>query len=364
MMTTVKVPEKSIWIDQDKPTIIKIIDQRELPYKNVVKELKTLDDAVDAIKDMAVRGAPLIGVTAAYGMYLATLEWASSEAATSIVDIESAAEKLMAARPTAVNLAWAVNRVKSKMLGAMNSDAMVKIALQEAHAIAHKDVEDCSSLGQHGFQLLKKLKKEDCDKLNILTHCNAGRLSCISYGTATAPIYVAHQQGIPLHVYVNETRPRGQGARLTAWELAQEGVPHTLIADTAAGYYMSQGKVDVVIAGADRVAKNGDTANKIGTYMNALAARDNNIPFYIALELSTFDSGSEKGADIPIEYRQPEEVLEVRGLMGDEVHTVRIAGSQTKAENPAFDITPARLITGYITEKGIFNSIEELLAAS
>jgi len=309
--------------------------------------------AARAIKEMWTRGAPLIGATAAYGMCLG-LRVDASDAA-----LESSYRGLLATRPTAVNLRWALDRMKGAVK-ALQGKPRVEAAYECAAAICDEDVATCRSIGEHGVKLIETLALERPGRaLNILTHCNAGWLATVDYGTALAPIYLAHDRGLRVHVWVDETRPRNQGASLTAFELAQHGVPHTVIADNAGGLLMQQGKVDMCIVGTDRVARNGDVCNKIGTYLKALAAHDNAIPFYIGLPLSTFDPSIAQGADIPIEERSADEVIVVYGkdAQGNPA-SVRITDSP--AGNPAFDVTPARLVTGYITERGVASSASQL----
>ncbi len=340
---------RTIWEKHGTPEIIRIIDQRKLPHKFEIADLKTADDAADAIARMLVRGAPLIGVTAAYGMYLAALNSSGPEA------LQKAAEKLKAARPTAINLAWAVDEQIKKASEANDWSEVKNILLENAREIAEDDVHFCRSIGENGVWLIEQIAKEkDGEPVNILTHCNAGWLATVDYGTATAPIYVAHDMGIELHIWVDETRPRNQGAKLTAWELTEHGVPNTLIADNAGGHLMQHGMVDMVIVGSDRTTYTGDVANKIGTYLKALAARENDIPFYVALPSTTIDWNTVDGVnDIPIEQRDDDEVRFIDGLDGDEVRNVLITGKKVKAANYAFDVTPNHLVTALITERGI-----------
>ncbi len=319
----------------------RILDQRDLPWKVTWVELRDAATAERAIREMWTRGAPLIGATAAYGLALALAEDASDEG------LASAHQFLLEARPTAVNLRWALDDVAAHVRPLPAADRAAA-AFARADQIADDDAAMSEAIGQHGLEILRDLHAQHPDRpLNILTHCNAGWLATVDYGTATAPIYMAHDAGIPVHVWVDETRPRNQGALLTAFELASHGVPHTVIVDNAGGHLMMNGQVDMVIVGTDRVAANGDVCNKIGTYLKALAAKDNNIPFYVALPSTTFDATTPTGADVPIEERSGEEVTHVQGEGG----AIRVTASA--AANPAFDVTPARLVTGYITEKGV-----------
>jgi methylthioribose-1-phosphate isomerase len=350
---------QSIWLDDTDNTIVKVIDQQKLPFFFETKELRSVDDVFYAIDDMTVRGAPLIGATAAFGIYLATLEINSQ---TNIREhLTNASRYLISCRPTAVNLSWAVNYVMSKISKEFSSKSISDTALKAALEICEKEKENCRQIGNHGLKLIEKLsKKKKGAPVNILTHCNAGWLACIDYGTVTAPIYLAYEKGIPVHVWVDETRPRNQGAKLTAWELGQQGVPHTLIADNTGGHLMQQKMVDIVIVGSDRTTRTGDVANKIGTYLKALAAFDNKIPFYSALPSSTIDFSISDGLkEIVVEERDPEEVTSISGLAEGKIQSVRICPENTTATNYGFDITPARLITGLITEKGICRATEK-----
>ena len=350
---------QSIWLDYTDNTIVKVIDQQKLPFFFETKELRLVDDVFNAIENMTVRGAPLIGATAAFGIYLATLEINSQ---TNIREhLSNASRYLISCRPTAVNLSWAVNYVLEKISKEISSKSISETALNAALEICEKEKENCRLIGNHGIKLIEKLsKKKKGAPVNILTHCNAGWLACIDYGTVTAPIYLAHEKGIPVHVWVDETRPRNQGAKLTAWELGKQGVPYTLIADNTGGLLMQQKMVDIVIVGSDRTTKTGDVANKIGTYLKALAAFDNNIPFYSALPSSSIDFGISDGLkEIVVEERDPEEVTNITGLSEGKTQSVRICPEDTKAANYGFDITPARLITGLITEKGICRATEK-----
>lgn len=349
---TNKTFNQTIWLAKDGETV-QIIDQRYLPHQVVIENLKTAGDVVQAIKEMRVRGAPLIGVTAAFGMYLAALESKADRNFDS--EMLRSAEKIKNARPTAVNLAWAVERVLAEMKKGKSKADKIKIALRSAKQICAEDIEVCRNIGRHGLPLIEALsKKKNGKPVNVLTHCNAGWLACVEWGTATSAIYQAFEKKIPVHVWVTETRPRRQGASLTAWELGERGISHTLIVDGAVGHVMQRRMVDLVIVGTDRTAANGDVANKIGTYMVALAAKDNKVPFYVALPSSSLDFGVQDGIkEIPIEERDSDEVKTVRGRTSAGFQEVWIAPEKTKAANYAFDVTPARLITGLITERGI-----------
>ena len=343
-------PYRTIWLGGDGRTV-EIIDQTRLPHEFVTVELRSVDDAIAAIKTMQVRGAPLIGATAAYGMALAMA------AEPSDAGLKSASKALLASRPTAVNLKWALDHMAG-VLEELPPEKRVDAAYETAAKIADDDVESCRAIGKHGARVFNDLSI-DLNKagaaLNILTHCNAGWLATVDYGTALAPIYTLHDSGVRVHVWVDETRPRNQGASLTAWELGQHGIPHTVIADNAGGHLMQHGRVDVCITGSDRTTGSGDVCNKIGTYLKALAAHDNNIPFYAALPHSTIDWSITDGVhDIPIEERDEREVTHVAGLGEDgSVITVQVTPKGSKAANAAFDVTPARLVTGIITERGV-----------
>ena len=349
----------TIWLKEDDHSIIQIIDQRYLPHEFVIEDLKSVDDVAYAIKDMHVRGAPLIGVTAAFGMYFAALE--AQGKLHFMKSIHDAAEKLKATRPTAVNLAWAVDAQLS-FLGQKNVQNLPTIFLQNAQSIKKESIERCRKIGKYGLELIEDIfskkisnsKKEESKSVNILTHCNAGWMACIDYGTATAPIYAAHDKGIPVHVWVDETRPRNQGARITAFELQQHGVPHTIITDNAGGHLMQHSEVDLVIVGTDRTTSTGDVANKVGTYLKALAAKDNDVPFYVAAPSSSIDWKLKDGVkEIPIELRSEDEVKYIQGLHDGEIKKVLLTPAESPAANYAFDVTPARLVTGLITENGI-----------
>lgn len=343
---------RTIWPDKETSKIICIIDQRHLPHRFVIEKLTSLEMARDAIRDMHVRGAGLIGATAGFAMHLAALEASDNNFDN---DMEKAGNYLNKSRPTARNLGWAVERVLAEMKNGETVAHKREIVFQTACEIADEDAEFCRRLGQHGKKIIEEIsKRKNGAPVNILTHCNAGWLAFVDYGSATAPIYAARDADIPVHVWVDETRPWNQGAKLTAWELQQENIPNTLITDNAGGHIMQRGEVDMVIVGTDRTTHTGDVANKIGTYLKALAAKDNNIPFYVALPSSTFDWNLDKGEDIPIEVRDGEEITKVSGLDSKgQIETVQIPAEGTNAINYSFDITPARLVTGLITERGI-----------
>ncbi len=326
---------------------IRVIDQSRLPFEFATIDLETLEDAAHAIRSMVVRGAPLIGATAAYGMALALRTDASD------ARIDEAARVLAATRPTAVDLAWALARMRNA-LAAVAPDQRADAALREAAAICDASVEQCRSIGAHGLQIIRALSGTADRAVNVLTHCNAGWLACVDWGTALSPIYMAHDAGIRIHVWVDETRPRNQGAALTAFELGSHGVPHTVIADNLGGHLMQRGRVDMVIVGSDRTTAAGDVCNKVGTYLKALAAHDNGVPFYAALPRSTIDWSLERGADIPIEERSPSELTHMtgRGPSGA-MQTIRVVPEGSGALNLGFDVTPARLVTALITERGI-----------
>jgi methylthioribose-1-phosphate isomerase len=349
---------RPIWLAEDLKTV-KVIDQRRLPHEFVFADLETVDDIITAIKEMYVRGAPLIGVTAAYGVYLAVLNAPDNYGKTDYLIKEC--QRLKAARPTAVNLAWAADKVLSAVLNTANDAERVEAARREADAIAEAEAENCRNIGLHGLPLIEEIyHKKGTGTVNLLTHCNAGWLACIEYGTATAPIYTAFDNGLDVHVWVDETRPLNQGARLTAWELGKHGIKHTVITDNAGGHLMQHGMVDMVIVGTDRTTYTGDVANKIGTYLKALAAKDNNIPFYVALPSSTFDWQLRDGIkQIPIEERDPDEVRYIQGLNQGSIISVLIPPAGSPAADFAFDVTPARLVTGFITERGVCKATEQ-----
>jgi methylthioribose-1-phosphate isomerase len=339
---------RTIWLAADGRTV-EIIDQTRLPHELAIVRLSNLDDAARAIRDMQVRGAPLIGATAAYGVALAMTEDPSD------TGLDHAVEILAATRPTAVNLRWALAEMR-RHLGDLPPERRFAAAIARAAAIAEEDVAINRAIGEHGFPLIEAARsaKGGSGRVNVLTHCNAGWLAAVDWGTALAPVYRAHDAGIPVHVWVDETRPRNQGASLTAWELGQHGVPHTVIADNAGGHLMRQGEVDLCITGTDRTTASGDVANKIGTYLKALAAYDNAVPFYVALPSPTVDWDLEDGSSIPIEQRDPREVTHIAGwtAAGERVE-VRLTPADSPAANYAFDVTPARLVTALITERGI-----------
>ncbi|QPC44292.1 S-methyl-5-thioribose-1-phosphate isomerase [Kaustia mangrovi] len=349
---------RSIWPDGDDETV-SIIDQTKLPHRFEIARLETLDDAARAIETMQVRGAPLIGATAAYGICLALGEDASDDA------LEAAAERLRATRPTAINLNWAIDEMLAAVRNRPRGERL-QAARVRAHEICDEDVETNRRIGEHGLTLIRDAAAaKPGETVNILTHCNAGWIATVDWGTALAPIYMAHDAGLPVHVWVDETRPRNQGAALTAWELGGHGVPHTIVADNAGGHLMQHGLVDLCITGTDRTTAAGDVANKIGTYLKALAAKDNGVPFHVALPSSTIDWTIEDGvAGIPIEEREAREVTHVQGLGPDgEIVSVEIAAPGSPAANYAFDVTPARLVTGLITERGLCPASGEGLRA-
>lgn len=348
---------QSIWLDESDPSVVRIIDQQKLPFFFETKELRSVDDVYNAIDDMSVRGAPSIGAAGAFGIYLSTLEINSL---TNIKEhLSNAARYLISCRPTAVNLSWAVNFVLGR-LEDEESGSLSEKTLKAALEICELEKENCRKIGEHGVKLIEDISlKKKGETVNILTHCNAGWLASIDYGTASSPVFLAHDKGINVHVWVDETRPRNQGSKLTAWEFAKHGVPHTLIADNTGGHLMQQKKVDIVITGSDRTTRKGDVANKIGTYLKALAAKDNNIPFYCALPSTTIDFNISEGSEIMVEERDPLEVTSISGFYQGEIRSVRICPEETPAANFGFDITPARLISGLITEKGICEATEK-----
>jgi methylthioribose-1-phosphate isomerase len=335
---------RTIWYEDE---VVKIIDQTKLPHQFIIKDLKTVQDAIKAIKLMEVRGAPLIGGTAAYGIVLAIQENPDPKF------IQKSAKELIQSRPTAINLKWAVDRIMKK-LADFNNDKVLDIALNEAKEICDEDERFCKNIGINGLKIIEEIYKRKKETVNILTHCNAGWLATINWGTATSPIYYAHKKGIPVHVWVDETRPRNQGANLTSYELNEEEIPNTIIADNTGGILMQRGDVDMCIVGTDRTLSNGDVCNKIGTYLKALAAHDNNVPFYVALPSSTIDWDIKNAKDIPIEERNAEELSHVEGIdENNELKKILIYPIKSKAMNLAFDVTPAKYVTGLITEKGI-----------
>ena len=341
---------RTIWFENN---IVKIIDQTRLPHKFVIKDLKTVQDSINAIKTMEVRGAPLIGATAAYGLVLSIIE------KNDLSYLKKSSEDLISSRPTAINLKWAVDRMIKKLSG-VNSNKILKIALDEAKAIVEEDVNFCKNIGLNGLKIIEEIALKKKDVVNILTHCNAGWLATIDWGTATSPIYHAHKKGIKVHVWADETRPRNQGANLTSYELNEEGIPNTIIADNTGGILMQRGQVDMCIVGTDRTLSNGDVCNKIGTYLKALAAKDNNVPFYVALPSSTIDWNIKDHKQIPIEERNSEELSHVEGLDKDnKLQKILIYPQKSKAMNLAFDVTPAKYVTGLITEKGVCEASEQ-----
>ena len=344
---------RTIWLKEGQPEIAQIIDQRYLPYEFAVEDIMDVESMAVAIKDMHVRGAGLIGAAAGYGMYLAALE--AARVSDFHLHFRTSYDHLKATRPTAVNLVWALDRQMADIEKANTVEAKIQTALETAIHIADEDAAFCKRIGEHGLEIIKSIsKKKRGEPVNILTHCNAGWLAFVDYGSATAPIYAAFDSEIAVHIWVDETRPRNQGSRLTAWELGQHGVPHTVIADNAGGHLMQHGMVDLVITGTDRTTYTGDVANKVGTYLKALAAKDNNVPFYVALPSSTFDWEMTDGVDqIPIEQRGGDEVKRIEGLCEGEMKSVLLTPPNSDAANYAFDITPARLVTGLITERGI-----------
>ncbi len=350
------VPYRSIWLAADAESV-DVIDQTRLPFEFEILNLRTLDDACVAIRNMVVRGAPLIGATAAYGLWLALRDDAADAA------LARAREALLATRPTAVNLRWALDRMQS-VIAELPPAERAAAALAEANAIADEDVATNQAIGRNGLELIRAAaaRKPAGEPVNILTHCNAGWLATVDWGTATAPIYFAHDEGIAVHVWVDETRPRNQGG-LTAWELGHHGVPHTYIVDNVGGHLMQRGMVDLCLVGSDRTTRRGDVCNKIGTYLKALAAHDNGVPFYVCLPGSTIDWRAADGrAEIPLEQRDADEVTDVRGRFGDRVTRVRIAAESTPAVNIAFDVTPARLVSGLVTERAVVAASETELA--
>jgi methylthioribose-1-phosphate isomerase len=343
---------RTIWFDE-KNQSVKIIDQTKLPHQFIIKDLKTVKNAINAIKDMEVRGAPLIGATAAYGLVLSIIE------KKDLSYLKNSSEDLISSRPTAINLKWAVDRMMKKLSG-VNNNEILKIAIDEAKAIVEEDVNFCKNIGLNGLKIIEEIAKKKKDVVNILTHCNAGWLATIDWGTATSPIYHAHKKGIKVHVWADETRPRNQGANLTSYELNEEGISNTIIADNTGGILMQRGQVDICIVGTDRTLSNGDVCNKIGTYLKALAAKDNNVPFYVALPSSTIDWNIKDHKKIPIEERNSEELSHIEGLDKDnKIRKVLIYPQKSKAMNLAFDVTPAKYVTGLITEKGICEASEQ-----
>jgi methylthioribose-1-phosphate isomerase len=347
----------TIWLGDDAASV-HVIDQTRLPHDFAIASISNVAEAARAIADMQVRGAPLIGVTAAYGVALAM------RADPSDAHLDKACASLAATRPTAVNLQWALASTR-RILSSLGPAERCRAAFAHAAALAAEDVALCEAIGQHGLDLIEAVAtRKRGDPVNILTHCNAGWLATVDWGTATAPIYKAHEKGVPLHVWVDETRPRNQGASLTAWELNQHGVAHTIVVDNAGGHLMQHGKVDLVIVGTDRTTASGDVCNKIGTYLKALAAKDNGVPFYVAAPSPSIDFSIDDGvAETPIETRSPDEITHISGRAADgRIETVRLSPTGSAAHNPAFDVTPARLVTGLITERGVIAASRDALA--
>ena len=351
------VAYRSIWLADDGATV-DVIDQTRLPFEFEILNLRCLADACTAIRDMVVRGAPLIGATAAYGLYLALRDEAGDAA------LERARDALLATRPTAVNLRWALERMQSAVAGLPPSERAAA-ALAEANAIAEEDVVTNQAIGRNGLELIRAIaaRKAAGEPVNILTHCNAGWLATVDWGTATAPIYLAHDAGIPVHVWVDETRPRNQGG-LTAWELGHHGVPHSYVVDNVGGHLMQRGLVDLCLVGSDRTTRRGDVCNKIGTYLKALAAQDTGVPFYVCLPTSTIDRSAADGlAEVPIEQRPDGEVHSLAGVTDRKVERVRVTPESTAALNIAFDVTPARLVSGLVTERAVVGASEPAIDA-
>jgi methylthioribose-1-phosphate isomerase len=360
---------RTIWRKPDDEGAVQLIDQRFLPHEFVIEQIRTVEEMATAIREMHVRGAGLIGASAGYGMYLAALEAARQDSFDEYMT--GAAIQLRSTRPTAVNLSWAIDRQLQNIAAGKTADEKVALALRTADSIADEDAEHCRMIGQHGLALIQQIAETKRNKfatanppsggtVNVLTHCNAGWLAFVDYGSATAPIYAGHERGLSLHVWVTETRPRNQGSKLTAWELGQHGVPHTVIADSAAGHLMQRGEVDLIIVGTDRTTHTGDVANKIGTYLKALAAKANDVPFYVALPSSSIDWKMRDGLkEIPIEQRGADEVKTADGWCDGQQIAVRIAPDGSPAANYGFDVTPRELVTGLITERGVCEANEQ-----
>ncbi len=351
----------TIWIDKKNPKILKTIDQNLLPHYFKIVSIKSSDEIIKAIKNMVVRGAPLIGVAAAFGLYLATLEAKKKFKTENKINryLINKSKQILKTRPTAINIAYAIENSVSLILKQKSIEDKIATALNYASYLSVEEIKRCKKIGEYGLKIIEKISKAKKGKtINILTHCNAGWLACIDYGTASAPIYLADEKGIKLHVYVEETRPRNQGASLTAWEFFQNKIPHTIITDNAGGYVMQKGMVDLVLVGSDRTTLNGDVCNKIGTYKTALAAKDNNIPFYVALPSSSIDKKIKNGLkEIPIEERNPDEVKYIIGKSKRGIQKVLLTPLKSPAKNYGFDITPSHLITALITEKGIIEPL-------
>src|SRR5436190_17462545 len=357
---------RTIWLKTEDDCVVQLIDQRFLPDRFVIEEVSTVEQMATAIREMHVRGAELIGASAGYGMYLGTIEAAARLAVTGFDQhLAGAAAQIKATRPTAVNLSWAVERQLKNIAEGKTAEEKVALALRTARLIAEENEEHCRMIGQHGLNLIQQIARNKAGKpINVLTHCNAGWLAFVDYGSATAPIYAAHDTGLPIHVWVDETRPRSQGSKLTAWELGQHGVAHTVIADNTGGHLMQRGDVDLVLVGTDRTTYTGDVANKIGTYLKALAAKDNSIPFYVALPSSSFDWNIRDGLnEIPIEERGSEEVSHADGFHGGAHVEVRVTPENSPAANFGFDVTPRKLVTGLITERGVCEANEQSILA-
>lgn len=343
----------TIWFHPDERKKVQIINQQLLPFRFQIEDLSSPEDVIYAIKEMLVRGAPLIGATGAVGIYLASLKLHPND--DIISSLSTVAQKIKHSRPTAVNLAIAIDEIMRNIPAGSSLDKVQTLCYNLAKERIEAEREYCRKIGEHGLSIIEEISRnKNGETVNILSHCNAGWLACIDYGTATAPIYLAHDKGIKVHVWVDETRPRNQGSKLTAWELGQHGVPHTIIADNTGGHLMQHGMVDAVFVGSDRTTRTGDVANKIGTYLKALAAKDNNVPFYVALPSSSFDFNMSDGVNgIPIEERSASEITHIQGMKGDEIIEVRIVPNNARVANYGFDVTPARLVSGLITERGI-----------
>lgn len=340
----------TIWTEEKSPEIIRIIDQRKLPFVFEINELKTAEEVAESIKNMSVRGAPLIGVAAAYGMYLSVLNYHGADIRSHILET---AWMLKSTRPTAINLGFAIQESIERIIPYKKHSEAIKAAFDYANELRSLEINNSSRIGDYGLKIIRQKYKDLGRTVNILTHCNAGWLACIDWGTALAPVYKAASEGIPVHVWVDETRPRNQGARLTTFELREEGILHTLICDNTGGHLMQRGMVDMVIVGSDRTSPNGDITNKIGTYLKALAAYDNNIPVYAALPSSSIDWDIENSLEVPIEQRDSSEVTTIEGWNGSEISKLELCPTGTVAANYGFDVTPSRLITGIITERGV-----------